>query len=226
MTINTAIYDGDKAHSTWEQMIDVDAMARFFIIQEVLDNSDGFHGSFYLHKDWIDDARWVAGPLWDLSCNMRQKTDFTFKMKTSYGFTPHWIGELVEDEDFWVAVREAWKEFYPLKVQSWMEYIDEHLMPCYDAYELEKIRWNYTNTATLDQKIDRLKSSLMANIEWFNLHIPASNISPIDLNKEIVKIEYVNMAGMRSSTPWGGVNIKVTTYSDGSSASSKVIGSN
>ena len=37
-------------------------MARFFILQEVMDNPDGFHGSFYLHKDLADNAKWVAGP--------------------------------------------------------------------------------------------------------------------------------------------------------------------
>ena len=109
--INAAIYDKDKNNSTWEQMIDVDAMARYFIIQEVLDNSDGFHGSFYLHKDRKDDARWIAGPLWDLSCNQREKTDYTFRMKTSYGFTPHWIGELIQDTDFCNAVNSCCSTF-------------------------------------------------------------------------------------------------------------------
>lgn len=224
--INSAIYNPDKVHSTWEQYIDVDAMARYFIIQEVLDNSDGFHGSFYLHKDWTDDARWVAGPLWDLTCNQRVKTDYTFRMKTSYGFTPHWIGELIKDEDFNEAVREAWNEFYPHEIQPWMEYIDEHLQPCSEAFEQEKIRWNYTDQQTLNQRVDKLKSSLLANIEWFNNHLPTVAISPVMDDKEIVKVEYVNMAGMRSLSPWNGVNIKVTTYSDGSTSTTKVMNRN
>ena len=37
--MNAAIYDADKTNSTWEQKIDVDAMARYFIVQEVLDNT-------------------------------------------------------------------------------------------------------------------------------------------------------------------------------------------
>lgn len=221
--INSAIYNPDKAHSTWEQYIDVDAIARYFIIQEVLDNSDGFHGSFYLHKDWTDDARWVAGPLWDLACNQRVKTDYTFRMKTSYSFAPHWIGELIEDPDFGSAVRNAWHEFYPSEVQSWMNYIDEHLLPCSEAFEQEKIRWSYTSQQTLSQRVDKLKSSLLANIEWFNNHLPTSAISPVMVDKEVVKVEYVNMAGMTSSSPWNGVNIKVTTYSDGSTSTTKVM---
>lgn len=224
--INTAIYDEDKVNSTWEQLIDVDAMARFFIIQEVLDNSDGFHGSFYLHKDLKDDARWVAGPLWDLSCNQRAKTDYTFRMKTSYGFTPHWIGELIKDEDFCRAVRNAWGEFYPQEVQPWMEYIDEHLLLCSDAFEQEKVRWNYTNQEPLEVRVGRLKSALLANIEWFNNNLPSTPDAQTEAvwdNKEVVKVEYVNLAGMRSTRPWNGINIKVTTYDDGSTSTTKVI---
>lgn len=224
--INAAIYDEDKINSTWEQQIDVDAMARYFIIQEVLDNSDGFHGSFYLHKDRKDDARWVAGPLWDLSCNQRQKTDYTFRMKTSYGFTPHWIGELIQDTDFCIAVKDAWEEFYPQEVQPWMDYIDEHLLLCSDAFEQEKVRWNYSNQDPLEVRVGRLKSALLANIEWFNDNLPSTpdtNTKVVLVKKEVVKVEYVNMAGMCSSRPWNGVNIKVTTYDDGSTSTTKVI---
>lgn len=224
--MNAAIYDADKTNSTWEQKIDVDAMARFFIIQEVLDNSDGFHGSFYLHKDRGDDARWVAGPLWDLSCNQRAKTDYTFLMKTTYTFVPHWIGELIQDEDFCRAVRREWSKFYPQQVQPWMDYIDEHLLPCSTAYEQEKNLWNFTDQSTLSQRVEKLKSSLLANIEWFNSHLPGeiNSVTNIGIvNQEVVHVEYINLAGMRSSRPWNGVNIKLTTYVDGSTSSDKVI---
>jgi hypothetical protein len=224
--INAAIYDKDKNNSTWEQMIDVDAMARYFIIQEVLDNSDGFHGSFYLHKDRKDDARWIAGPLWDLSCNQREKTDYTFRMKTSYGFTPHWIGELIQDTDFCNAVKDAWEEFYPREVQPLMDYIDEHLLLCSDSFEQEKVQWNFTNQDPLEVRVDRLKSALLANIEWFDNNLPSTpgaNTKVVLVNKEVVKVEYVNLAGMRSTRPWDGVNIKVTTYDDGSTSTTKVI---
>ncbi len=61
--INTAIYSTDKTSTAWEEHIDVESMARFFILQEVMDNPDGFHGSFYLHKDLKDGSKWIAGPI-------------------------------------------------------------------------------------------------------------------------------------------------------------------
>ena len=59
-TITSAIYSQDKTSAEWEKYIDVESMARFFIVQEVMDNPDGFHGSFYLHKDLKDGAKWTA----------------------------------------------------------------------------------------------------------------------------------------------------------------------
>ena len=55
--INTAIYSSDKTSESWEEYIDVESMARFFILQELMDNPDGFHGSFYLHKDLTNNAK-------------------------------------------------------------------------------------------------------------------------------------------------------------------------
>lgn len=225
--INAAIYYEDKLNSTWEEMIDVDAMARFFIIQEVLDNSDGFHGSFYMHKDSTEDARWVAGPLWDLSCGHRAKTDYTFRMKTSYAFIPHWIGELIIDEDFCRAVREAWSDFYDKKVDSLMNYIDECLLPCYEAYEKDKRKWNYTDQSDISKRAEKLKTDLLANIEWFNDHLPSTIADAVDdidfADSRVVKVEYINVSGMRNSKPWPGLNVKETTYSDGRTSTTKVI---
>lgn len=225
--LNAAIYAEDKSHSTWEELLDVDAMARYFIIQEVMDNTDGFHGSFYLHKDQAVDARWVAGPLWDLSSGQRTKTDYTFRMKTSYAFTPHWIGELIKDEDFCCAVKSAWETFYPSDIQSWMESIDKQLLPCSAAFEADKKRWPYSNTAPLPSRLQQLKTALLANVEWFRDHLPVGETPsgyPSDhVHHTIAKVEYINPQGLTNSHPWKGINLRVTTYDDGTTETTKVV---
>jgi hypothetical protein len=147
-------------------------------------------------------------------------------MKTTYNFTPHWIGELIKDGDFCRAVRHAWREFYPDEIQPWMDYIDEHLLLCSEAYEQEKQRWNYNSLETLSDRVERLKSALLANIEWFNDNLPMGHNAGTDdvwVEKEVLNVEYINMEGMRRSQPWNGINIKVTTYDDGSTSTSKVV---
>ena len=45
----------------------------------------------------------------------------------------------------------------------------------------------------------------------------------MDVNREVVSVSYVNTVGQVSSTPWQGINMVVTRYSDGSTTTKKVI---
>lgn len=60
------------------------------------------------------------------------------------------------------------------------------------------------------------------------LDLQASSPLPTAINRvgteaQVVGIEYVNIAGMRSSAPWQGINIVVTRYSDGTTTTTKVV---
>lgn len=64
-TTNAAIYVNDKSNNGWEKYIDVDELARFYIVQELLDDTESFHGSCYWHKDNGDSTKIMFGPVWD-----------------------------------------------------------------------------------------------------------------------------------------------------------------
>lgn len=140
--ITSAIYSSDKTSAEWEKYIDVESMSRFFIIQEVMDNPDGFHGSFYLHKDLSEDSKWTAGPVWDLTCYNREKTDYTFKMKVHYLITPHWIGEIIKYDSFCKAVANVWEEIYPSRLKEIYDYIDSSVLPLASAWSNDCARWS------------------------------------------------------------------------------------
>jgi hypothetical protein len=53
--------------------------------------------------------------------------------------------------------------------------------------------------------------------------ITSINGVKMDVNCEVVEVTYVNTVGQMSRTPWQGVNIVVTRYSDGSTTTQKVI---
>ena len=50
-----------------------------------------------------------------------------------------------------------------------------------------------------------------------------SGIEQIAAENEVVSVRYINVAGQESDTPFAGVNIVVTTYSDGTKSTMKVI---
>lgn len=173
--MNTAIYSADKQSTDWENYLDVESIARYFIIQEVLDNPDGFHGSFYLHKDLGDGTRWVAGPVWDMLCYYREKEDYTFRLKAHYNVIPHWVGELIQYNSFCVAVENAWKEIYPDKINTIFDHIDNTLGPLANAWTNDCLRWgDDPEQYGAEFRIDRLKTYLRNNIDWFNGHLPRS----------------------------------------------------
>ncbi len=171
--LNAAIYSSDKTTSDWEKFIDVESMARFFILQEIMDNPDGFHGSFYLHKDLAEDAKWVAGPIWDLVCYNREKTDYTFRMRVHYGFTPHWIGEMIQYNSFCKTVEKVWKEVYPDRLEEIYGYIDDIVLPLDKAWANDCARWEEDPTQTASLRAARIKNALRRNIEWFDTHLPS-----------------------------------------------------
>lgn len=179
-SINAAIYSVDKRSTEWEEHIDVESMARYFIIQEVMDNPDGFHGSFYLHKDLGEGSKWMAGPIWDLTCYNREKTDYTFKMKVHYSITPHWIGEIIQYDAFCSAVSDVWKEIYPSKLSEIYGYIDAAVLPLEDAWSNDCLRWNGDPAETAEIRAERIKTALIRNIEWFDRHLPESPYASVD----------------------------------------------
>lgn len=182
--INSAIYSSDKTSTEWEEYIDVEEMARFFILQEVMDNPDGFHGSFYLHKDLSEDAKWVAGPIWDLVCYNREKTDYTFRMKVHYGFTPHWIGEIIQYDSFCKAAKSIWEEVYPIRISDIYSHIDDIVLPLAEAWKNDCERWSEDPTQTASLRADRIKTALRRNIEWFDRHLPVSQFASLKIPSE------------------------------------------
>lgn len=179
--INKAIYSADKTSTDWERYIDVKSMARYFILQEVMDNPDGFHGSFYLHKNLGDNTKWAAGPVWDLVCYNRDKTDYTFRMKVHYGFTPHWIGEIIQYDSFCKAVQSVWSEVYPGKLNEIYDRIDDIVLPLSEAWAKDCANWNDDPNQTARHRAERIKTAIRRNIEWFDKHLPVSEHSAASL---------------------------------------------
>jgi hypothetical protein len=50
-----------------------------------------------------------------------------------------------------------------------------------------------------------------------------TSVNTVDADKAVAAVRYVNMAGMTSDKPFDGVNVVVTTYTDGTTTTAKVI---
>ena len=70
-----------------------------------------------------------------------------------------------------------------------------------------------------DGKIIYKGENYEAAMEYLN----SSSITTVDGDKQVKRVRYYNLAGVESAQPVKGVNIKVTTYSDGTRKSEKVV---
>lgn len=61
----------------------------------------------------------------------------------------------------------------------------------------------------------------MTKITAENENGVVTGVSTLGGERNVVSRQYVNLAGVRSSQPWNGVNIVITTYSDGTTTATK-----
>lgn len=107
---------------------------------------------------------------------------------------------------------------------------------CYNQYEFHIIVQRTSKAYGTPQSSTRLATSPSPNttqtasdvLRTQPLDLKAESPLPTAINgvisnAQVVGVEYVNLAGMRSSKPWQGVNIIVTRYSDGSTTTTKMV---
>ena len=60
---NDAIYTGDKTSTEWEKYIDIDTLAMYYIVGEIMDDLEYFAGSCYMYKHRGDSTKLNFGPV-------------------------------------------------------------------------------------------------------------------------------------------------------------------
>ncbi len=135
---NSAIYSTDKSSQTWEHYIDIDSLARFYIVQEIMDNAESFHGSCYLHKEQ-GQTKWTFGPVWDFGNSYRRSNGYFIYQYPPYGQT--WIGEIAKYPRFQQKVVEVWKQFKGNNYEGLHDFIDTFVNQITTAAQYNYTRW-------------------------------------------------------------------------------------
>lgn len=161
--LNSAIYAKDKTDaSALEAILDLDAAARFYIVQELMDDCESYHGSCYIYKDAGDGAKWEFGPVWDFGNSFQRGNKDKFIWQES-AFNQTWIGELYKFPAFQEKVKEVWKDFCDNKLESLFGYMKDYAEDMSQAADSDKERWpDYGNSnvvAKAESAINFVKNS-------------------------------------------------------------------
>ena len=137
---NECIYTKDKTNNEWEEYVDVESLAKFYIVQEVMGHREAFMGSTYLYKDRGENEKLKFGPLWDMGnwVLLGNYEHFIYE-NTPYTDKIHWIEEIAKFPHFQEVVRKIWGSFrYKLDTSALEEEVVAKLET---AAENNFIRW-------------------------------------------------------------------------------------
>lgn len=84
----------------------------------------------------------------------------------------------------------------------------------------EDDNYNYLETGTWYKNIDDPFSMAIAPVLNYNVN---TSVTTTVAHKQVASVTYYNLAGIASATPFDGVNIVLTRYTDGSHSAIKVI---
>lgn len=84
----------------------------------------------------------------------------------------------------------------------------------------EDENYNYLETGAWFKNVDDPISLAVAPKLKYNVN---TAISTVSTNKQVTGVTYYNVAGVTSVTPFDGINIVVTRYSDGSQTATKIL---
>lgn len=146
---DTAIYCSDKSNTEWEQYIDIDSLALYYVVQEIVDNPEAFSGSCYMYKHRGEDTKLIFGPIWDCdhsydNCNNDCQPRFIYDSVPSNWYV-RWIAEIAKFPRFQERVRHYWKVFYENVYPGIDSYLDEFSVMLQGVWRNNYERWPQYN---------------------------------------------------------------------------------
>ena len=108
--LNDALYNPS---SSLASLLDITEAAKYYLVQEIMEDCESYHGSCFLYKDrdslGVADP-WKFGPVWDFG-NAYDRHQETW-IYDNPPFAQYWIGQLATWQVFRQALGEQWYVFY------------------------------------------------------------------------------------------------------------------
>ncbi len=146
-TIDSLITQPHRSGLPWGRMLDATDMARFYVLQEALDNFEAFSGSCYMWHDSASkgDPTWHMGPVWDFGNSLaRNSPDFIYNIADTMHYKTLWIKDLVAYSQFNKLVHDCWKQFFVNDLPGFTQHLIELSDKIAAARYSDWRRWNST----------------------------------------------------------------------------------
>lgn len=164
--LNAAIYAVDKnASESLESLLDMESAARFYVVQELMDDCESYHGSCYLYKDRGEGEKWKFGPVWDFGNAFRrgEKNRFIWQEPA---FNQTWIGELYKFPAFQEKVKAVWKEFCDHGYEGLSDYIRHYADDIKVAAMSNFEKWPQYGNGDIYAGSESMLANLKESVKW------------------------------------------------------------
>lgn len=163
--IDRLVYGNKNSDELW-QYVDMDALAKFYIVQEITDNYESFHGSCYLYRDMGEGQKWMFGPVWDFGSAFNyDKEQYLYEGREWHN---HWIPEICKFPKFMDRVKELWQWLHYYKYDSAYTYAEEFANLITAAAKNDAERWRDKGYGNKDMsnRLKRIKERLQQTENW------------------------------------------------------------
>lgn len=164
---------GNNDDALWSYM-DMDDAARYYLVKEILSDTEAFHGSTYLFRDYGADQKWHFSPLWDFGNAFNGNTNDYFYNCDPFGNT--WIPSMRENNKFNEKVKATWLWFMQNEYDGIEQEIDSFVSHVTAAARSDYDRWNgqpvpgggqpVADNRDMSGKAREAKDILSSKINW------------------------------------------------------------
>ena len=167
--LNDAIW-GSSA-SNLNNRLDLDEAAKFYLVQEIMEDCESYHGSCFLYKDRDRNGvvdKWKFGPVWDFgNAYNRHAERFIYDSPI---FDQYWIGQLAKWSDFQKKVKENWYVFYHDHKEAVRTQINTYAASITQAAKNDNAVWqnsqNYRNNSDMPARTADFLNNYNWRINW------------------------------------------------------------
>ena len=164
--LNSLIYSGPEA--SLQAILDFDEAAKFYLVQEIMEDCESYHGSCFLHKDrdisGMPQEKWYFGPVWDFGNSYnRHEEKYIYDHPI---FSQTWIGQLATWPAFQEAVKKQWYIYYHYYNDRVKDYINEFASRVTTAASYDAKKWNGTKNYQNNSNMSSKKNDFLNRYNW------------------------------------------------------------
>lgn len=170
--LNDAIYDlPSAAEANLQDILDLTDAARYYLVQEIMEDCESYHGSCFLYKDRDSTdtrgqkvfPRWHFGPVWDFgNAYDRHQERFIYDGPT---FSQIWIEQLCKNEQFNERLMQLWYLYRQQGHNKVLADINSFVSAVSTAAKRDAERWRNTNVRTNGDMNNR-KQDFLDRMNW------------------------------------------------------------